>query len=111
MFRKWLLAPVIRILKGMEMNQAELAQTLDTVATELGAVSDQLQKGIDEVVAAVGNTGSTSPEVDAALSRLQGVADALKTKTQALDDLNPDAPPAGGGDTLPGGEDTTPGNP
>lgn len=92
--RRWFLAPVIAILRGIEMNQAELAQALADVSSELGGVSDQLQKGIDEVVAAVGNTGNTSPEVDAALSKLQDLASALKTKTQALDDLNPDTPPA-----------------
>jgi len=61
------------------MTQAELAQALSNV-------SDQIQKGIDEVKAAVAASGNTTPEVDAALTRLQGFA-------QTLDDLNPDAPP------------------
>ena len=92
MFRRWLLRPVIQLLKGIAMNQAELAQAITDVSNELNDVSDQLQKGIDEVVAAVGNTGQTSPEVDAALSNLQNIATALKGKAQALDDLNPDTP-------------------
>lgn len=115
-FRNWFLRPALALLRDLvqdsarqtaslrriDMNQTELAQALADVSTELGAVSDQLQKGIDEVVAAVGNSGGTTPEVDAALSRLRGLADGLKTKTQALDDLNADAQP-GTDDTLPGG--------
>ncbi len=60
------------------MNQAELAQALTDVST-------QIQKGIDEVLAAVQNAGNVTPEVQAAL-------DSLRTKAQTLDDINPDQP-------------------
>ena len=70
---------VIKLLKKILMNQQELAAALSKV-------SDQLQKGIDEVKTAIANSGNTTPEVDTALANLQAAA-------QALDDLNPDAPP------------------
>lgn len=60
------------------MNQTDLLQALN-------AVGDELQKATAEIVAAVSNAGSTTPEVDAAVARLQAAA-------KALDDLNPDAP-------------------
>lgn len=60
------------------MNQEELAQALETANT-------QIQKGIAEVIAAVAQSGNTTPRVDAALT-------ALQTAAQALDDINPDAP-------------------
>lgn len=68
-------------LGDLEMTQAELKTALD-------ALGDQLVKATNEIVAAIAASGSTTPAVDAAVIRLQAVA-------QALDDLNPDAPPPG----------------
>lgn len=79
-------------LKRIIMNQQELATALEAVRTSLGEVSTQLDKGISEVVVAISNAGTTSPEVDAAVTSLQQIAAALKSATQTLDDLNPDAP-------------------
>lgn len=58
------------------MTQQELADALE-------AASAQIQKGIDEVKAAVAASGQTTPAVDAALAKLQGYA-------KDLDDINPD---------------------
>ena len=66
-------------LNQILMTQAELAQAISDAA-------DKIQKGINEVKDAIAKSGSTTPEVDAALARLQGFA-------TDLDDLNPDAPP------------------
>lgn len=69
---------IVNNQKTIIMNQKELAEALQKV-------SDQVQKGITEVIAAVQAAGNTTPEVDAALLKLQEAA-------QALDDLNPDTP-------------------
>ncbi|MBE7420674.1 MAG: hypothetical protein HS128_23505 [Ideonella sp.] len=76
------------------MNQTELKTALDSIAAALGAVASQLDKATNEVIVAISNAGNTTPEVDAAVANLQQVASALKTATQTLDDLNPDAPAA-----------------
>ena len=60
------------------MNQTELL-------TALTAVSDELAKATTEITTAIANSGTTTPEVDAAVARLQAAA-------KALDDLNPDTP-------------------
>lgn len=73
------------------MNQAELATALDGLSTSLTATSDELNKAMAEIVAALKNAGNTSPEVDAAVAKLQTVTDALATVAKSLDDLNPDA--------------------
>jgi len=73
------------------MTKAELAQAINDA-------SDQISKGIDEVKKAIEESGNSTPEIDAALNRLQG-------KTQELDDLNPDAPaPAPAPEPAPGTE-------
>ena len=74
----WLFAPVIKLLERILMNQAELAVALSGVA-------DELTKATAEIVAAIANAGTTTPEVDAAVAKLQGLA-------KALDDLNADLP-------------------
>jgi len=56
------------------------------VIARLDGLSNQLTKATEEIVAAVGNTPEASPELVAAVDRLQ-------TLTQALDDLNPDNTP------------------
>lgn len=81
-------------LKRIIMNQTELKTALDSIAAALGAVASQLDKATNEVIVAISNAGNTTPEVDAAVANLQQVASALKTATQTLDDLNPDAPAA-----------------
>lgn len=72
------LVAVRNLERRIVMNQTDLLQALN-------AVGDELQKATAEIVAAVSNAGSTTPEVDAAVARLQAAA-------KALDDLNPDAP-------------------
>ncbi len=74
------------------MDQATLATALGTISDALTGVGDQLTKATAEIVAEIANAGGTTPAVDAAVAKLQGVADALKTASQALDDLNSDAP-------------------
>jgi hypothetical protein len=69
---------IYRLETSVMPSQTELAQALNSV-------SDQLTKAVNEITVAVGNSGNTSPEVDAALTRLQGIS-------QSLDDLNADAP-------------------
>lgn len=81
-------------LKRIIMNQQELKTALEGIGAALSEVSAQLDKGINEVVIAISNAGNTTPEVDAAVTSLQQVAVALKSATQTLDDVNPDAAPA-----------------
>lgn len=78
MFQAWLLRPVLDLLQRILMNQADLAAALN-------AVSDELTKATAEIVAAIAASGATTPDVDAAVAKLQGIA-------KSLDDLNPDAP-------------------
>lgn len=59
--------------------------TKQEFADAVNAASDQLQKALNEITTAIQNSGNSSPEMDAALTRLQ-------TAATALDDLNPDAP-------------------
>jgi hypothetical protein len=80
---------ILKLLKQILMNQAELA-------AELKAVKDQNEKSRAEVLAkfkaledAIVAAGNTSPEVDAALAD-------LKASVKADDDLIEDAPPADG---------------
>jgi hypothetical protein len=80
---------ILKLLKKILMNQAELA-------AELKAVKDQNDKSRAEVLAkfdaleaAIVAAGNTSPEVDAALAE-------LKASVQTDDDLIEDAPPADG---------------
>lgn len=65
-------------------NQTKL-MTKQEFADAVNAASDQLQKALNEIVTAISASGNSSPEMDAALARLQ-------TAATALDDLNPDAP-------------------
>jgi len=62
------------------------------LAAHLGKIGDQLDKAQAEIVAAIqalkdaiANAGNTTPEIDAALARLD-------TSAQGLDDINPDQP-------------------
>jgi capsule polysaccharide export protein KpsE/RkpR len=74
----WLFRPVIELLERILMEQAELA-------TALNGVADELTKATAEIIAAIAASGTTTPEVDAAVAKLQGLA-------KALDDLNADLP-------------------
>jgi hypothetical protein len=75
-----------RKIRRVIMTQAELA-------AHLTAVDDQLDKATAEILAAIQAlkdalaNAQTSPEVDAAVARLDAAA-------QALDDINPDTGPA-----------------
>jgi ABC-type transporter Mla subunit MlaD len=80
------------------MNQAELAAALEAVDTKLDAVGAQLTKAqgeitktIDDLKAVIAAGGGTSPEVDAALTKLQTAVAALSPVAQSLDDITPDA--------------------
>jgi ABC-type transporter Mla subunit MlaD len=92
--RDWWFEPVTNLLKESIMEQAQLATALGSIADSLGDVGTELGKATTEIVTAIGNAGSTTPEVDAAVTRLQNVAASLATAAKALDDLNPDTPPA-----------------
>lgn len=100
--------PLLKDLKGLiTMNQTELTTVLTTVAAALtpavaalGNISAQLEKATGEIVVALSAQGQTSPEVDAAVVALQGIASAfsaavvpLAAAAQGLDDLHVDAEP------------------
>ncbi len=71
--------------KKIIMNQTELAQALNDVSTQLDKVFAEITAEIQKLEDAINNAGSTSPEVDTALT-------SLKAKVQTLDDLNQDIP-------------------
>lgn len=75
----------IKFLKSVTHKLKHIIMTQAELATALGDISAQFQKGIDEVVAAVAASGQTTPDVDAAVAKLRAAA-------QTLDDINPDAP-------------------
>jgi len=79
-------------VRKISMNQTELATALTSVSDQLTSVGDQLTKATNEIVAAIQAGPGTTPEVDAAVAKLQAVATSLQTASQALDDLNPDTP-------------------
>lgn len=66
------------------LTQAELAQQLTDLGTQLDKVSAEINAEIQKLTDAIAAAGTTTPEVDAALA-------SLKAKVQSLDDLNPDA--------------------
>ena len=84
-------------IQGIDImaTQAELATALEGLATGLTGATDQLAKAQAEIIAALASSGNTSPAVDAAVAKLTAGINALKAMSQALDDMNPDAPPAG----------------
>lgn len=69
------------------MFERKFMTSLADFAAALQGVGDQLQKALAEIQAELAAMGGSTPEMDAALARIQAAA-------QALDDLNPDAPPA-----------------
>ena len=88
-------------LKGIVLQQGikldNIMATQAQLAAQLSAIGDELDKATAEIVAAIqalkdalAAAGGTTPEVDAAVTRLEGGA-------KSLDDMNPDAvtpPPA-----------------
>lgn len=68
--------------------------TLTAVGTEVDKVGTETQTLITAVAnltAIISAGGATTPEVDAALAKVQASADALAAKVKAVDDLVPDA--------------------
>lgn len=84
--RDWLLHPVMKALKRIIMNQAELAQSLNDLKTQADKAKAEIVKKVADLETAITNAGNSTPEVDAALANLKG-------SVQGLDDLNPDAAP------------------
>jgi hypothetical protein len=83
-----LLATLRRIERNtliIEAQEIDIMMTQAELAAALTAVSDQLAKATNEIVAALAAAGGTTPAVDAAVARLRAAA-------QALDDMNPDTP-------------------
>ncbi len=66
--------------------QAELAAKLSSIGDELDKAQAEIVAAIQALKDALTAAGATSPEVDAAVTRLEGSA-------KSLDDLNPDATP------------------
>jgi uncharacterized hydantoinase/oxoprolinase family protein len=87
---------VVKVL----MTQAELAQALaDFQASQSQAqtdLSDQLNKALAEIIAAVQNAGNVTPELQTAVDNMRSAIAAgdaaAKAVAQQLDDLNPDTP-------------------
>ena len=87
-----ILLATLRINHKLKMNQAELAQKLGDLGTELTATADQMVKALGEIRTAIENAGNVTPEVETALNSAMAVADRQKATAQELDDLNPDNP-------------------
>jgi ABC-type transporter Mla subunit MlaD len=88
--RGWFLKPVLDYLKTLTriiaMNQAELEAALAAAADKTEKIIAEVQASTQELKDALAAAGSTTPEVNAALARLQGAL-------QVADDLNPDPAP------------------
>jgi chromosome segregation ATPase len=86
------LSAITRKLTSIMTTQAELAQNLSNVATQVAKIGDEtrtLLSRVADLTAALEAAGWTTPEVDAALAALQdqvGVVDAL------VPDAAPEAP-------------------
>ena len=91
-----LLNPFRRINQKLDTIMAkvsELAGLIDPIVMQLNDVGAQLDKAKTEIIKAITDN---DPEVPQAVldkvNALGGIATALKSASQALDDLNPDAP-------------------
>lgn len=71
---------------------SELNTKLTAIGTQLTGVADQLAKAKDEIIAALGDV-EIPADAQASLDKLSALADGLKTVSQSLDELNPDAAP------------------
>lgn len=72
-------------LDNIMATQAELAQQLTDVATQVEKTKTEITTKISDLEAAIVAAGNTSPEVDAALA-------SLKSAVQGVDDIVPDTP-------------------
>lgn len=86
----WAFRPVIdainNVRKEMKMNMTELLAQLQGLKTQADKAKAEVIAKIAALEEAINNAGTTTPEVDAALTD-------LKASVQGLDDLNPDAEP------------------
>lgn len=73
------------VLSAISSLKDTIMTTQAEFAAQLSSVADQLTKATAEIIAAVAAAGVVSPELEAAGAK-------LKALSQALDDLNPDAP-------------------
>ena len=67
--------------------------TLTSIGTEVDKVATETQTlitAVSNLTAIISAGGATTPEVDAALAKVQASADALAAKVQAVDALVPD---------------------
>lgn len=102
-------SPLFDSLKELlTMNFDEVKTALDDANTKLeastadkAAILEHFDKGINEVIVAISQSGGVPQAVVDAVTRLQGNVTAiaagdaaLQGKAKALDDLTPDAPPA-----------------
>jgi methyl-accepting chemotaxis protein len=90
--REWLQRPILTMLKGIAMTQAQLAEQLRTAqaAIERGhveqvAASDALKAEVERLNAALENQTGVSPE-------LQAAVDGVAAAAQRLDDLVQETP-------------------
>lgn len=82
----------IILIKNITMKLSELKLVLDGISDSLVAISDQLAKATDEIIAALSNV-EIPADASATLDGLKALAATLKAEAQKLDDLNADAPP------------------
>lgn len=77
------------------MNQAEMKAVVEAANDKVDAAMAQLDRIIAEIgilQTSLANTNNTlDPAVEASVVKLAAATDALKAKTQAVDDLNADA--------------------
>lgn len=94
--RSWLLQPILHYLKEIIMKQDQAVEILGNLGTQLTKVSGEITKALEDARA---NAGDLTPELEAALTRIQA-------SVQTLDDLNPDTPTGDTG-TDPGTDEPT----
>lgn len=83
---------ITRQNKDIIMTQEELLGQLQALKAQNEKAKGEIVGKIAALEAAIANQGNTTPEVDAALAD-------LKASIQATDDIVPDAPAEGGGET------------
>lgn len=81
---KGALDKIINVLKGIEMNQEEMAAALTAAADKTDKIIAEVQASTAALQAAIADAGASTPAVDAALAR-------LTASLTVADDLNPDA--------------------
>ena len=81
------MAKLTQLQEQITMNQAETAAALTVVGDRLTEASTEIVARLQELQAAITQAGNTTPEVDAALARVQTLA-------AALADIVPNDPPA-----------------